>query len=47
MRPWMSFSGQCYCCLISSVLAILNIVFTEGWDGGHSFSMGNMWRESS
>lgn len=28
MRPWMSFSGHCYCCFISSVLSILNIVFT-------------------
>lgn len=34
MRPWMSFPGHCYCCLISSVLCILNIVFTEGWERG-------------
>lgn len=30
----MRFSGHCYCCLISSVLSILSIVFTEGWERG-------------
>lgn len=28
MRPWMSSSSHCYCCFMSGVLSILNIVFT-------------------